>query len=76
MTPLTSPTNLGLRAVAHGNNRLVAVGVNGVIVLSKTEPYDDLQDTDQDGLSDFLEWAMGSNPEQGYATSGRTVAGG
>ncbi|WP_367872347.1 hypothetical protein [Luteolibacter sp. Populi] len=64
VTPLTSSTNLGLRAVAHGNNRLVAVGVNGVIVLSKTEPYDDLQDTDRDGLSDFLEWAMGSNPEE------------
>lgn len=64
VTPLTSTTNLGLSAVAHGNNRLVAVGVNGVIVLSKTEPYDDPQDTDLDGLSDFLEWAMGSDPEQ------------
>jgi hypothetical protein len=64
VTPLTSNTTLGLRSVAHGNNRLVAVGLNGVIMLSKTEPYDEPQDTDGDGLSDFLEWAMGSNQEE------------
>jgi hypothetical protein len=64
VTSATSFTALGLRAVTHGNNRLVAVGVNGVILLSKTEPDDNLQDADRDGLSDFLEWAMGSNPQQ------------
>lgn len=62
-TSAVSPTTSILRAVAAGNNRLVAVGGDGVILVSEAGPLIRQMDTDQDGLSDFLEWATGSDPE-------------